>query len=175
MKSVKTSKKLTLMALFTAAGLVLQIVESIIPVFISIPGGKLGLANIVSILNLSVFGGANALLIAVLRSFLGSMLYGGVMAVPYSVSGAVLSTLVMWFVKKYAGEHVSSVGIGVLGGVFHNTAQIFTASIIFGSGYIWSYLPVLIAVGTVSGAAVGYAAECVLRKTKLGEIDYEIH
>ena len=167
---IKASKKLTIMALFTAVGLVLQFVESMLPIFTAIPGGKLGLANIVSIVNISFFGGANALLIAVIRSFIGSILCGGVMSVPYSVSGAVLSTVVMWLAKKYAGGRLSSIGIGVLGAAAHNTAQVLTASIIFGSVYIWTYLPVLIIIGTLSGALVGFAAETVLRKTPITKI-----
>lgn len=168
--NIKTSKRLTVMAMFTAIGLVLQLIESMLPIFTSVPGGKLGLANIVSIINISFFGGANALLIATLRSFIGSMLYGGAMAVPYSVSGAVFSTIVMWLARKYAGDRLSGVGVGVLGAVAHNTAQILTASIIFGNVYIWTYLPVLIIIGTLSGAVVGFAAETVLRKTPITKI-----
>ncbi len=169
MSGVKASKKLTVMAMFTAIGLVLQVAESMLPIFVSVPGGKLGLANIVSIINISVFGGVNALMIAVLRAFLGSLLCGGAAAVPYSVSGAVLSTVVMWFAKKYAEGVFSNVGVGVLGAVAHNTAQVLVASVIFGSGYIWTYLPVLVIIGTVSGTAVGWAAEHTLRRIKMSK------
>ncbi len=92
------------------------------------------------------------------------------MAIPYSVSGAVMSTLVMWLAGKYAGKYISCVGQGVLGAVAHNTAQVMVAALIFNTGYIWTYLPVLVIIGTLSGAAVGYAAGCVLRKTRISDM-----
>ena len=67
---------------------IVQIAESMFDIFV-VPGGKIGLANIATLLGIFIFGGANGTVIAFLRALLGCILYGGVPAMPYSISGAV--------------------------------------------------------------------------------------
>ncbi len=164
MKSRKIkSTDICIMAVFVASGLVLQYIENYIAIT-SVPGGKIGLANIVSILNIFMFGGGNALLISTIRAFLGALLSGGISAIPYSVSGAVFSTIAMWICKKLFYPDVSMIGIGVLGAVFHNLAQICVAAVIFSSPYVFSYMPFLILFALVSGAITGYTAQLFERR-----------
>ena len=151
-------KELSIFAMFIALGLVLQYVEGFFTA-IPVPGGKIGLANIVSIVNLFMFGGVNALLITAIRAFLGALLIGGITAVPYSVSGAIVSVVLMWIVKKYFYPKVSMIGISIAGATGHNIAQLCIASIVFSSGYIFSYLAPMLVVGLLGGIVTGYAAK----------------
>ena len=48
-KSSKTIKKITRLSLFLALGIILNLVESMIPLPIAIPGVKLGLANTIGL------------------------------------------------------------------------------------------------------------------------------
>ncbi len=158
MKKRYTSKKLIIMSMFVAIGIVLQYVES--KVLISpVPGGKLGLCNIVSIINIFMFGGKNAVMISLIRAFLGTFLTGGAMALPYSIAGAFFSTITMAIMKKYTYPKVSMIGISISGAAVHNLLQICVAAVMLTSGYIFSYLPFLLVVATVSGAVTGYAAQ----------------
>ena len=158
MKYMSKNKKIGLMAIFIAMGLILQYVES--RVLISpIPGGKLGLSNMVSIINIFMLGGKNALAISVLRSFLGSLLFGGVMTIPYSVLGACVSTFIMWAVVSKAFPKVSMVGISILGAVFHNLAQLIVAFFMYGSVYVFSYLPGLLIFALISGTVTGFGTD----------------
>ncbi len=158
MKRRYTSKKLIIMSIFVAIGIVLQYVES--RVLISpVPGGKLGLCNIVSVINIFMFGGANAIMIAVIRAFMGTFLTGGAMALPYSMAGAFFSTAAMAVIKKYTYPKVSMIGISIIGAVVHNIMQTCVASVMLTSGYIFSYLPFLLVVAVISGAITGYAAQ----------------
>lgn len=161
-KMTKT-QKILIIALSAAVGIVLQIVESMFDVF-SVPGGKLGLANIATLVDLFLLGGKSATAVAILRSFLGCMLYGGVPAMPYSVSGAVLSALCMWVVKNRFYPKVGPVGISVLGAVTHNAAQIAVAAGVFWNLHLFSYLPVLVIMGTVGGVVTGFGAKAFLNK-----------
>ena len=68
-----SSGQLCLMAVFIAIGLVLQYIEGTFAIFAP-PGAKVGLANVVSIISLFMFGGANAFVIAVIRAVTGSLL-----------------------------------------------------------------------------------------------------
>ena len=157
------SKKLIIMALCIAIGIVLQIVESMLDIF-AVPGGKIGLANIATLIDMFILGGANAAAVSILRSFLGCLLYGGVPAMPYSVSGAVLSALCMWLLKAALYPKMSTVGISVVGAFVHNAAQIAVAAVIFQNGYLFTYLPVLALVGIAGGLATGFGAKVFLNK-----------
>ena len=168
-ENISTSKKIVITAFLVSLGTVLQIVEGMFNVFI-VPGGKLGVANIVSLTDLFISGGENAVLVSVLRAFLGSMLYGGVSTLPYSAGGAVVSSLAMWGAKKLFYPRLSVVGISVVGAFFHNLTQIVVASVIFGSIHLFYYLPVLTIVGTIGGVLTGYVAQLFCKKTGLIKI-----
>ncbi len=159
------TKKITVLSLFVAIGLILQYIED--KIFISpIPGGKLGLSNIVSIINIFMFGGKNALAIATVRSLTGSLIFGGAMTVPYSVSGAVLSTLVMWGIKYLLYPKVSIVGISIVGAAVHNISQLTVAAFFYGSIYVFSYLPVLLVTALISGFLTGCITHIFISRTK---------
>jgi len=158
MKKLYTAKNMVIMAVFAAIGIILQIIEN--RIFISpVPGGKLGLSNIVSIINIFMFGGRNALVISLVRAFLGTLLSGGVTAIPYSIAGTFFSVVAMAIIKKYFYPTVSMIGISVVGAAFYNFAQILVASIIFSSGYMFSYLSQLLIVAAVSGTVTGIGAQ----------------
>ncbi len=153
------------MAMFVSVGLVLQYVESRI-IITPVPGGKLGLANIVSIINIFVLGGKNAILISVLRSFLGTIISSGVSALPYSLFGTFFSTVSMCLLKKYIFPKVSVVGMSVVGASVHNVVQIIVASVTFSSLYIFSYLPFLLIISLISGTVTGYGAHIFMERIK---------
>ena len=170
MKNSYTPKKIGIMAVFIAIGLVLQYVESRISI-LSIPGGKLGLANAVSIINIFMFGGKNALIIAILRATLTSLMVSGIATLPYGVLGAIFSILVMALSKKYFYPQVSIIGISVLGAAFHNIAQLLVAFLQYGSPYVFSYLPGLMVMGVLSGIVTGYTAMVFSKRAlKIGGI-----
>lgn len=163
MNNKYTPKKLGIMAVFIAVGLVLQYIESRI-LITPIPGGKLGLANIVSVLNIFVFGGKNAIIIASIRALLGSILAGSVAAIPYSVAGAVFSTFIMWLFQKFFYPKISIIGISVVGAVSHNIAQLAVVSLIYKSYYVFSYLPFLLLTALISGSITGYVTHLLANR-----------
>ncbi len=169
-KSRFTPKKIGIMALFVSVGIMLQYIESRILIS-PVPGGKLGLSNIVTIINVFMFGSGNSILISLMRAFLGTFITGGVSALPYSMAGAFLSALTLCFVKKAFYPRISMIGMSVLGACAHNLAQILMASIIIGSVHIFSYLPVLLTVAVISGTVTGYCAQVFGNRVfKSGEV-----
>ena len=78
MRRSKTSQ-LTICALLISMALVLSYMERFFPLqmLIPLPGIKLGLANIVTVMALYFFGEKHAFTILVLRCVLGSVLAGG--------------------------------------------------------------------------------------------------
>lgn len=163
---MKRTKKLIISALMIAIAAVLQIAESTLPVIVHIPGGKLGFANIVTMAVIPILGYKSAILIAILRAALGSMLYGGPVSAMYSIAGAILSSIVMCLLYKYYYGKISFYSIGCIGAAVHNTAQVTVAYIITGSAGVFIYLPLLLVISAVSGTVTGGAAQAFINKTK---------
>ena len=161
------TKKLTLSALFCAAALILSYVESLIPPFFAVPGIKLGLANIAAVYLLYKLGFKYSFTVSLLRVALSCLLFGSLLTLAYSLSGAVLSLFVMWLLKRTAA--FSEVGVSIAGGITHNVAQIFVACIIMETSQIVYYLPALLISGAVTGAVIGIGGALLIKKLKLKE------
>lgn len=151
-------QKIIYLSLLVTFGLVLHIIENMIPVPFPIPGAKLGLANIISLLAIVMYGVKEGLTVNILRCLIGALLTGSMSSLLYSLSGAVLSTLMMALFYKYFRKVFSLVGISIVGGVTHNIAQVTVASIILSTFGLYIYLPFLMVIGLFTGFFTGLAA-----------------
>ena len=95
-----SAKKTAFYGMFLALALVAGYIEQLIPVNLGVPGVKLGLANIVTMLLLYIAGVPAACLISALRILLSGFLFGSGFAMVYSAAGAAMSMLVMALLKK---------------------------------------------------------------------------
>lgn len=154
MKS-KTKKLVTLSALIAVA-MILSYVESLIPPLVAVPGAKIGLSNIATVFALYTLGWQAAVSVSVVRVFLSALLFGNAVSLIYSAAGAALALLIM--IIFYKIQFFSTIGVSVLGGVFHNAGQVVAASIVMESGAITVYLAPLAVVGTLAGVLVGICA-----------------
>lgn len=160
------TKRMVLCAVFVALGVGLQIVESMVPLPVNLPGGKLGLANITTLILLYSFGGKTAFVCAVLRPFLGSLLYGGVSAMLYSVTGSLTALFVMLAVRHAGRGRFSPIGVSIAGAVSHNAAQTAVAAVLLSNVWIFTYLPILAIAACITGIFTGYAAKFALAYLK---------
>ena len=159
------TKKLTTMAIMVSFALILSFIESRIPVFVAIPGVKVGLANIAVIFTLYKMGIKEAAAISVVRILLVSMLFGNPVSLVYSLAGAALSFSVMLLLKKLTP--LTEVAVSVSGGVMHNIGQIIAASIIMDTNVVAYYLPFLILSGTIAGIVVGLITAMLIKRVKI--------
>ncbi len=160
------TRTLALMALFSAQGIVLHIIESYIPIPFIIPGAKLGLANIVTVSALYVLSPVKVLGVIIVRVLLSSIFAGTMITFAYSMAGAVLSYAMMLLLKSILRDKVGLIGISCTGAVFHNIGQLLVASIMIGSIRIISYLPFLSLAGIITGIFVGIASHYLVMSTK---------
>ena len=158
------TKKVAMLGLTIALAMIMSYIEVLVPLSFAVPGIKMGLANIVIIFVLYKFGIKEAALVSLLRVILVSLLFSNVMAMWYSLAGAVLSLSVMWVLKKI--DKFSVIGVSVAGGVMHNVGQIIMAIILLGTEQIAIYLPVLIITGTVTGIVIGIVSGLVINRFK---------
>lgn len=151
-------KRMLILAMLTAAAIILHFVEGMFPLPIAVPGIKLGLSNVVSLVALYLFGPVPAFTILILRVLMTSFLYSGFSSVIFSLAGGLLSVLAMTVIWKLREKGFSIVSASVLGGIFHNIGQLMAASIVLGTPTVFSYLPVLMLSGIVTGVATGLLA-----------------
>ena len=160
---MKTTKQLAQCALLISLALVLSYMERFFPIqmLIPLPGIKLGLANIVTLVALQCLGSGNACVILILRCILGAVFGGGITGLVFSLTGGILSVLVMILTQKCSC--FSIYGVSVLGAAAHNIGQICAAMVLMQTMYIISYLPWLLIVSLATGLATGAMAAGVLR------------
>ena len=160
---MKCSRRVALIALLISQALALSIVESWIPMPVPVPGVKLGLANIVTLITIIFLGYREALLVLILRCVLSSSFAGGPMVLLFSLSGGLLSTLVMSFLYGKMKKVFSITGISMAGAVFHNIGQLAAAAFVMREPAVFSYLPVLLVSGIVAGFLIGLCGSLLVR------------
>ncbi|RHT38586.1 heptaprenyl diphosphate synthase [Clostridium sp. AM30-24] len=149
----KKAITVALYGLLTALALVLSFVETLIPIPIPIPGVKLGLANLVTVVGLYLIGIPGTIAVTLVRIVLVGFSFGNPYSMIYGLSGSFLSLLVMAIFKKTG--RFSQISISVLGGIAHNIGQITFAAVIVQTSGVFYYLPFLIAAGCIAGTLIG--------------------
>ena len=156
---MKTTRDLVLLSLLIALSIVLRGVEALIPN--PLPWLRIGLANIMTLLAIMLFGLKAGMLLTVLRTLIASLLFGSFLSPPFflSVSAGIASTLVMGAALRWGGAFFSPVGISVLGGVVHNLTQLCVAYLlIIHHVEIFYLFPLLAILGIVTGFLNGWLA-----------------
>ena len=150
--------------LLAALALIFSYVEVIIPYNPGIPGVKLGIANVVTVIALYRYGWKEAASVSVIRIIVAGLLFNGVFGMLYSLAGAVLSLIGMIGLKKTG--LFSAIGVSMATGVLHNMGQLFVAAALIEDLRIFFYFPVLLFSGIAAGILVGIISTMVLRVVK---------
>lgn len=160
-----STRRVTQMALYVSMALVLSLIERMLPIPTPIPGVKLGLPNLIILIVLFKHGFKDALLVSVSRVFLAAIFGGGLSALLYSMSGALLSLFAMSIVIYLLKERVSAIGVGFAGAYFHSFGQVLMAAVILQNIGMLSYLPIMMWASLVTGALIGITANAFLSRT----------
>lgn len=166
-----TSRKLALMSMLLALALIIFTVEAQLPPLAPIPGIKLGLANIITLVSLYLLGRRDSFIILVSRIGLGSIFAGNFSGFLYSIAGGLVCFLCMCAAMTVIKEKRVWL-ISIFGALGHNFGQIFAACLILKTPQILWYLPALIISAIITGAFTGTVAQLTLRrlkKTKQGD------
>lgn len=150
-------RKLTVLALYTTLALAVYAVESAIPPLIPLPGIKLGLANIVTLILLQHYTSKDAFLVLTVRLLLSALLFGQVLSLLYSLAGGVFSFAVMYLANRLLQKKLPFL-TGALGGLFHNLGQLLAAFAITATAGVFVYLPYLAVSGILAGLFTGLCA-----------------
>ncbi|MDR3037643.1 MAG: Gx transporter family protein [Coriobacteriales bacterium] len=157
----RTTSSLTRVALLAALALILSYVESVIPLPVTIPGVKLGLANVAVLVALYNINAKTAFGLMLLKVLLSALLFGSPLVIVYSLAGGLLSFCLMLGLKR--SNKPSIVVVSMVAAIAHNIAQVVVATWLLSTPALLFNLPFLVVVACVTGCVTGTAAAGVLR------------
>ena len=156
MRERKRLQQIVTLAMFVAIGLIIWVIEEFIPR--PLPFIKFGLANIVSLLALLLYGYRQALIVTLMRILLGNIILGKLGTPAFLVSmvagTASIGVVIIYF--KLQDRLFSIIGLSILGAFTHNIAQIAVVFVALSlKEQIFYLIPFLALSSIVTGGLVG--------------------
>ena len=161
---MKRVQKLTLFAMLCALAIVFHYVESMVVIPLPVPGFRLGLANILSLIALYYFDARALFTIGIVRVLFASLLSGMLFATSFwlSLAGMLLSALAMTIARRCSC--FSIYGVSVLGSAAHCVAQVMVVTWIYQQFFMQALLPILVALSIPTGLLIAMLAAQVLKR-----------
>lgn len=152
-------------AVLAAYALALHGFESLLPS--PIPWLRLGLTNIITVVALVLYGFRTAILVTLMRIILASLFTGTFLGPAFmlSLGGGLASTMAMgltlWLFRGLFG----TVGISLVGALFHNLGQLSLAYLLFIQRIeaVLLVAPVILFAGTLTGLVNGVIADILVK------------
>jgi heptaprenyl diphosphate synthase len=88
----------------------------------------------------------------------------GFMMLMFSLSGGLVSAIIMWFIYKRFQKQFSIIGISIAGALTHNAVQICVASFLMRENLVFYYLPVLFLAAIITGFLNGTISSKALKE-----------
>ncbi len=154
-------KKTAYLGLLLSAALITGYIEFLLPPISGIPGVKLGLSNIVTLITMELFGKKDAFLVLISRILLSGLLFGSIFSLIFSLSGGLLAFGAMALSSRI--REISITGVSILGAVAHNMGQLIAAVFLVKELKIIYYGPLLLFFGLLTGFLTGMIAGLVIR------------
>ncbi len=162
MRERNKAKSVALYGMLIALAFIFSYVEALIPIPVPIPGVKLGLANLVSVVGLYTVGTAGTVAVSLVRIVLAGFTFGNTFSMMYGLAGGVVSLTAMILARKF--QWFDQTGVSMLGGICHNIGQLGVAAYVTKTTAVFSYLPVLLAAGLVTGIVIGILSGMVVER-----------
>ncbi|MBQ7692062.1 MAG: Gx transporter family protein [Oscillospiraceae bacterium] len=159
------TRRLALMALLTAIALTIFVIEAQIPAPVPVPGVKLGLANIITLITMLLLGKREAGAVLLVRVLMGAMFAGSPSTLLFSAAGGVFAYLLMCLLAERFGPDRLWI-VSALAGIAHNAGQLLACALVVKTPGVFAYAPVLAASGIITGVFTGLAAQYLLKALK---------
>lgn len=150
-------------AWLAALAITIHIAESMLPS--PLPGIKPGLANVVTIAALLLYGWRAAVWVSLLRVVVGSILIGTFLTPTFvlSFSGALAAVAIIGLGSLLPGRGLGPIGYCLLASMAHIAAQFYVAYRLFiPHEALFGLLPVLMTVGVGFGLASGLLVQAMM-------------
>lgn len=150
--------RLTRLAMLTALALIAHYIESLMPPLMAGLPVKLGIANVFSLTALLMWSPREAFAITVVRCLVGSLMAGSPTSLMYSLTGGILSCIVMSLLMPLCRrEKISPAGLSIAGAFAFNAGQLGVGAFIVGNGML-IYFPLMSLLSLPTGIFVGFCA-----------------
>lgn len=157
------TNKMVKISLLLAIALIINYLESLVPLPIPLPGVKLGLANCIGLVVLCLYNVKDYVLFNVLKVFMIALLRTGFGTSFFiGLSGTLLATLFTLLVYKLT--KASIYGLSVVGAVFHSLGQVLMVMLLYSNVYMINYLVILEITSIISGVITAFVASVTLQK-----------
>ena len=135
--SARGAREVARLGIFLALGVALHVVEAQVPA-LPLPGARLGLANVVCLVALYLWGAREAVVLVVLRQVLGSLVTGTLLSAPFwfGLTDKLVSVSMMAAAAWAAPRILSPLGVSLAGAAAHNTGQLLVARVLTGQGAV---------------------------------------
>ena len=157
-KTASAARRAAQLGLWMALAIAISSLEGWLPT-LPVPGAKPGLSNIATMYVLTSMGLPAALAVTAGKAVIA--LFRGGTAALMSLSGGVLSTLLMALCLRLFARHVSYIGIGVAGAVAHNMGQLGMAMLLLDDSLLY-YSPWLLFLAVAAGTVTGLTLNLVM-------------
>jgi len=154
------------LTMLLSMSIVLHLIDQSIHLPIPIPGVKLGLANIMGIMALYMFGYKEMISVNFLRVLLSGLLRGSIFSTGFwiSFSGVILSTLVVILLYRILKETL--VVLSVISSIFHSIGQLCMVSFLYQTVNMFWNLPMMLLLAVPMGILTGMVAQEALKRTR---------
>ena len=157
MKKSFTTQRITRLGVFTAAALILTLVEHFLPPLLFFaPGVKVGLANAAILAALILLGPVDALVVLAAKCILGALFAGNPAALMYSVPAGLVSFGVQYLLYRFVFPKIGVVSVSLTGAVTHNAVQLLVASLVVKQSLFY-FLPFTLIASVIAGLFIGFA------------------
>lgn len=162
MKGRFTSKRIASLAILSALGLIMFMVESLFPPLF-IPGAKMGLSNIFSLLTLVVMSPFDAIIVVFVRTIVGSFFVGSMSTLIYSLTAGMVSVLISSLLYKFVFPNITLIALSAVSAVFHNLTQNIVFCLVTNTPQVFVYMPYLALLGVMAGIFVGIVVKLIIK------------
>jgi len=164
MKSKETGKWVAAYGMLISLAFIFSYLEAILPIPIPIPGVKLGLANLVTIVGLYTVGVKGTVAVSLIRIVLVGCTFGNLFSMVYGLAGGALSLILMILFQRT--NWFSQIGVSIIGGIGHNIGQLTVAALVTETAGVFYYLPFLMTAGIVAGGVIGLLGGLVTERIR---------
>lgn len=128
-------------------------------------GIRFGLANIISLITIELFGIKELLIVNTMRILIGSLLRGIIFGSPFWISfgGILLSTIIIIILHKLK---TSLLFTSIMSAIFHSLGQVLIVSFIYHQSNVMMILPILLISSILTGCLTGFIAKECLKRLK---------
>lgn len=151
-------RKMVFLGIMISISIVVSIIEAqISTVLFIIPGVKLGLANIITLIVLYIYGPKDAFIVLIIRILIVALIYSPMPAPLLSLSGGLFAYVTMVLMKKI--KQFSIISVSVSGALMHMVGQILMAIIVLSTKELLLYLPYMVLISIPTGIFTGIVAK----------------